>query len=78
MCNQFPNEQDMRGLIPGRAFFFPFLSFFCLGSGGGGGGGGGCCPLFFFFFFGGGGGGGGGGGCYCTFVLFVYILGPFI
>ena len=41
--NQFPNEQDVLGLIPGRAFFLfplPFLSFF----------------LFFFFFFGGGGG----------------------
>ena len=43
ICNQFPNEQDVRGLIPRRAFFLfplPFLSFFR-----------------FFFFFGGGGGG---------------------
>ena len=42
ICNQFPNEQDVRGLIPRRAFFLfplPFLSFFR------------------FFFFGGGGGG---------------------
>ena len=43
--NEFPNEQDVRGLIPGRTFFlfalpflsFPFfLSFFLPGEGGGG------------------------------------------
>ena len=42
ICNQFPNEQDVRGLIPRRAFFLfrvAFLSFF----------------RFFFFFWGGGG-----------------------
>lgn len=54
--NEFPNEQDVRGLIPGRTFFLfalPFLSF----------------PFFLSFFLP---GEGGGGGCYCTFVLFVY------
>ena len=42
ICNQFPNEQDVRGLIPRRAFFLfplPFLSFFRFFFGGGGRGG---------------------------------------
>ena len=40
ICNQFPNEQDVRGLIPRRAFFLfplPFLSFFRFFFLGGGG-----------------------------------------
>ena len=51
MCNQFPNEQDMRGLIPGRAFFFPSFLFFAWGAGEGGGGGVVIVPLFCLFIY---------------------------
>lgn len=63
--NEFPNEQDVRGLIPGRTFFlfalpflsFPFfLSFFLPGEGGGG-----CYCTFVLF-------------VYTSYIFYLYIF----